>query len=291
MVRVAWLVLKAMRPRQWTKNLIVFAPLIFAGALTNVVQIRAAVAAFIIFCLASGCVYLVNDLRDLERDRLHEKKRLRPLASGELAPWVAVVSAVVSLGAAMTAGVMLSSQFAQVLGVYMVLQLAYTFGLKHMVILDVMLIAAGFVVRAAAGAVAVGVTASPWLYMCAALLALFLGFGKRRHELLILQEGARDHRAVLEDYSPELLDVLLSTVAAATVIAYSLYTFFSATAEHNNYLMLTVPFVLYGLFRYVFLMYSRNMGGSPEEILLTDVPLIVTILLWLGTAGFVIYLR
>jgi 4-hydroxybenzoate polyprenyltransferase len=280
-----------MRPRQWTKNLIVFAPLIFSGRVGDPRSLLASFAAFLVFCVASGAVYAVNDVRDLKQDRLHAKKRERPIAAGELNPRIAVAAAVIMVAVALAGAFGISVAFGLIVGGFLVIQLAYTFGLKHAVILDVMAIAAGFIIRAAAGAVAVGVAASPWLYMCAALLALFLGLGKRRHELLLLDEQAVNHRAVLDDYSSQLLDMLLSTVMAATIIAYSLYTFFSATAAGSNYMMLTIPFVMYGVFRYGFLMYKRNLGGNPEEILLTDVPLIITILAWLLTAGAVIYLK
>lgn len=281
-------ILVSMRPKQWTKNLIVFAPLIFSGRITEQTALANDLFAFVVFCLISGAVYLMNDLRDLEQDRHHVKKRMRPLASGALRPRVAVGAATALVIVALVSAVAISSEFAAIALGYLLLHIAYNLGLKHIVILDVMMISAGFVIRAAAGSVAVGVEASPWLYMCAALLALFLGFGKRRHELFLLEGEAGSHRAVLEDYSPQLLDMLLSTVTAATIIAYSLYTFFSPAAERHNYLMLTIPFVVYGVFRYVYLMYMRNLGGSPEEILLTDVPLIITVVMWLLTAVAII---
>lgn len=279
-----------MRPRQWTKNLIVFAPLIFSGHIQDVSAIVASVVAFGVFCLASGATYLVNDVRDAHVDRLHEVKRTRPVASGELPATVAVVSAIVIAVLAVAVAFALARPVGVMTLGYLALQAAYTFGLKHQVILDVMSISAGFIIRAAAGAAAVSVAASPWLYMCAALLALFLGFGKRRHELLLAEGTVGSHRAVLDDYSPHLLDVLVATATSGTIIAYSLYTFFSPTAAENDYLMFTIPFVVYGVLRYVFLMYKHNLGGSPEEILLTDVPLIITILAWLATASVVIYL-
>ncbi len=289
-MRRAGALVRSMRPKQWTKNLIVFAPLIFSGRLGEPEALLAAVLAFVVFCLTAGAVYLVNDVRDIEQDRLHAKKRSRPLAAGALSPAVAIGAAVALLAAALAMAVTLSVTFAVITLGYLALQSAYTFYLKHAVVLDVMSISAGFVLRAAAGAAAVEVSASPWLYMCAALLALFLGFGKRRHELLLLDSKAGEHRSVLADYTPQLLDVLLSTVTAATIIAYSLYTFFSPTGEQHDYLMFTIPFVVYGMFRYVFLMYKRNLGGSPEEILLTDVPLIITILGWLVASAAVITL-
>ena len=282
--------LKTMRPKQWTKNLIVFAPLIFGGRLSDARAVATSVLAFVIFCLISGSVYLLNDLKDLERDRAHAKKRARPLAAGELKPSVAMIALGVLAPVALGSAFALSVRFGLVTLGYLALQVAYTLVLKNQVILDVMAISAGFVLRAAAGAAAVDVSASPWLYMCAALLALFLGFGKRRHELVELEAKASDHRAVLADYSPQFIDAMLSTVTAATIIAYSMYTFISATAEQAHNLMFTVPFVVYGLFRYQFLIYKRNLGGSPEEILLTDAPLIATIVLWLVAVAGAMYI-
>lgn len=279
----------SMRPKQWTKNLIVLAPVIFSGRLGDPVALGAALLAFVAFCLLSGAVYLVNDVRDFERDRLHARKRSRPIASGVLAPGLAIGAAALAMTVALAVSLLLTTQFVIVAISFVALQVAYTFGLKHAVILDVMIISAGFVLRIAAGTAAIEVPASPWLYMCAALLALFLGLGKRRHELLLLEEQAGDHRAVLDDYSPQLLDALLATVTAATIVTYSLYTFFSPSAEQHNLLMLTIPFVVYGVFRYLYLMYKLNLGGSPEEILLTDAPLITTILGWLVASGAVIY--
>lgn len=289
-MRTLSLILKTMRPRQWTKNLIIFLPLLFAGELgTGASELRS-VAAFIAFCLISGCVYIVNDLVDEAQDRLHEKKCLRPIASGELprptAMAAAAVAGVAALGIAWMLGILF---FVTSVG-YMGLQGAYVFWTKHQVILDVMSIAIGFVLRAIAGATAIDVPGSPWLYLCAGLLALFLGFAKRRHELLLLHEGAACHRPVLGLYTEPLLDSILSSVTAATIVAYALYAFFSPTAREHGDLMLTVPFVAYGLFRYLYLVYKQGLGGSPEEVLLTDQPLIVAIILWLLASGALLYL-
>lgn len=281
--------LVTMRPRQWTKNLILFAPLIFAGRVALGTDALRAVLAFAAFCLVSGAVYIVNDLVDLKQDRLHETKRLRPLASGDLSAPLARVALVVVVAAGLGGSFALGVDFGLVALGYLALQLFYTFWLKYQVILDVMSIAAGFVLRAFAGAVAVGVTGSPWLYYCAALLALFLGLAKRRHELVLLEASAADHRASLAHYSAPFIDAMLSAITAATIVVYALYTFFSPTGQRNPYLMLTVPFVVYGLFRYLYLVHRQNLGGAPEEVLLTDRPLIVNIALWLAAVAVTIY--
>lgn len=286
--------LVSMRPRQWTKNLIIFAPLIFAGQLTfttaAAIDILRALAAFAVFCLVSGAVYLANDLADLEQDRLHEKKRLRPLAAGELHPGTARITLGVLLVVALAGAFVLGTSFALVASGYLALQTLYTFRLKNEVLLDVMSIAAGFVLRGFAGAVVIGVPGSPWLYYCAALLALFLGLAKRRHELTLLEADACNHRPSLAHYSAPLIDSMLSAITAATIVTYALYTFFSATGQQNQYLMLTVPFVVYGLFRYLYLVHQKNLGGSPEEILLTDTPLIINIVLWLAAVAAALYI-
>jgi 4-hydroxybenzoate polyprenyltransferase len=277
-------VLASMRPRQWTKNLILFAPLIFAAKFTDATAIGRALAGFGLFCLVSGAVYLINDVRDIENDRRHERKRSRPIASGALSARAAVAVAVALVALALAGSFALSVSFGLAASVYLGLQLAYTFFLKDQVILDVMAISAGFVVRAVAGSLAISVVFSPWLLSCAALLALFLALGKRRHELLLLEMGAEQHRRALADYSPQLIDQLTSAITAATIVTYALYTFFSPASQTHQYLMLTVPFVVYGLFRYLYLVHQRNLGGNPEEILLTDMPLIIDIALFLAVA-------
>lgn len=283
--------LRTMRPRQWTKNLIIFMPLIFSGEFRDLEDVGLAVAAFVVFCALSGAVYVMNDLKDLEADRLHHKKRHRPIAAGHLSAPVAVVSASVLVAVSLAAAFVLGTSFGLVAVLYFALQAAYTFRLKQLVILDVMSIAAGFVLRAIAGAQVIAVFISPWLLMCAALLALFLGFGKRRHELVLLEGGSLEHRPILAEYSSVFIDQMISTTAAATIVAYSLYTFFSNTAKGNQYgLMLTVPFVVYGMFRYLYLIHQKRLGGSPEDILLGDVPLLIDIGLWLVAVAVAIYL-
>lgn len=284
---VARALLSAARPRQWTKNLIVFAPLVFAGGGFAPVPFARSAAAFGLFCLASSAVYLLNDVRDAHRDRAHPVKRQRPVASGALDATTAVAAGFTVGIAALAGAWLLGAPFALAVAFYLALQAAYALWLKNQVVLDVMTISAGFVLRAVAGALVIGVPSSPWLVACAALLMLFLGFGKRRHELLV-GDNPQEHRPVLAEYSELLLDSILSTVASATIAAYALYSFFSATGERHPYLMITVPFVVYGIFRYQYLMYRKDLSGSPEEVLLTDVPLIADIALWLVVSWLIV---
>ncbi len=283
------LLVKEGRPKQWTKNLIVFAAIIFSGSLGEAALLLRTIIAFFALCALSSSVYILNDLVDLEKDRMHPKKRHRPLASGELSVGAAriggLIAFVLGLGLATLAGI------GALIGslVYAALQLLYSFWAKHTVLLDVMVLAAGFVVRAAVGAWAIDVTISPWLLICAALLALFLALAKRRHELLLLEDEAASHRPILGEYTVPLVDEMLSMTAAATVVCYALWTFFSETAGGGEKLMLTVPFVIYGIFRYLYLVHRRNLGGSPEEILLTDFPMILNIILWLASGILVLY--
>jgi len=281
--------IRALRPRQWTKNGVLFAGVVGVGRLFHADSFVRAAAGFAVFCVLSGVVYLVNDLADMERDRAHPRKRLRPIASGELPARVAAVSAVALSGAALFGAFLLAPAFAAFGAGYVAVMLVYSAGLKHLVLLDVFAIAAGFVIRAAAGAAVVRASISPWLLVCAALLSLFLALAKRRHELLVLGERAGAYRSTLNDYSPELLEELISVVTSSTVVAYSLYTFFGETVPANHTMMLTIPFVLYAIFRYLFLIHSPHGGGNPDELLLQDRPLLITIALWSVTAVGVLY--
>lgn len=299
------LILKEMRPRQWPKNAFVFLPLLFTVrqywrpmSETMWIFLALTVGAFVVFCFASGFVYFVNDLVDVEKDRAHPLKKNRPLASGALPENVARVSVYVLLLITLVSAIALdlfSQQFPYPAGapifpfpfaftlitvVYLVLQVAYSFWLKHIVIVDVFCIAAGFVLRTVAGAVILQVPISPWLYMLTTMLSLFIGFAKRRHELMILEADAKNHRAILEEYSSELLDQMIAVTLATTVIAYSLYTFTAENLPANHAMMLTIPFVLYGIFRYLYLIHIKNEGGSPEEALLGDRPLLISVVLW-----------
>lgn len=278
--------LSLLRPRQWAKNGFLLAGVIFSGLFTNVAALATAVSAFLIFCLISSAGYIYNDIRDREEDRLHPIKCRRPLAAGNVS--VAEAKALMALLflTAVSAGFSLSTSFGVMVLLYFLWSLAYTLWLKRIVLIDLIALSAGFVLRAAAGAVAVGVTISPWLLICTTLLSLFLGLGKRRHELLLLEEEAGQHRAALDDYSTELLNQLLSAVTAATLVSYSVYTF---TSGHSLYMMLTIPFVLFGLFRYLYLIYRRDLGGSPEEVLLTDKQLLGDVVLWVLAVLAVFY--
>ncbi len=281
----------SMRPKQWTKNLFIFAPLLFDIKLLDSTYIGRTTIAFILFCVLSGAVYLINDLADIEKDRQHPVKRNRPLPSGRLAISWAVGGAVVLPIVALSLSFLLEPMFGLVGVAYFVLQLLYSFGLKNVVILDVLIIAGGFVLRVAAGSVvAEAERFSPWLYVCITLLALFLALGKRRNELLVLEANALGHREVLREYSPQLLDEMMALVTSATVIAYSLYTFSAENLPANKSMMLTIPFFLYSIFRYLYLIYQKNMGGSPEEILVRDVPFVLSNFCWGITVVLILYM-
>ncbi len=288
--------LLALRPKQFIKNGVVFAPLVFTVRLawrplypdTWLPLLGRSLLAFVAFCAVSAAGYLVNDLRDVEADRLHPRKRLRPIASGALGTRPALLTALAGYTAGMIAGVLLGWRFEATLAGYALLVLAYSFALKRAVILDVLVIASGFALRAMGGAFAISVPVSPWLYLCTVLGALLLAVNKRRHELLLLDADAVNHRPALAAYSLPLLDQMSSTVAAATVIAYSLYTFTAENLPTNHAMMVTVPFVLYGIFRYLFLVYRRDEGGSPDELLVRDLPLLACVALWLITAAGVL---
>lgn len=287
----ATLVLLSLRPEQWTKNLLLFAGLLFGGRLREIEAVLLAAAAFAIFCGLSGAMYLINDVADREADRQHPLKRTRPIASGRLPVRVALVTAGVIGTAAMAGTLFLRPAFAGVAVAYLCLLGLYSAGLKHVVIVDVLAIAAGFVVRAVAGAVAVDVPISSWLLACTTLLALFLVLSKRRHELVLLGEGATDHRRILEEYSPYLLDQMIAVVTASTLIAYAVYATSADTAQRlgTNRLGLTIPFVLYGIFRYLYLVHQKRGGGSPAAMLLTDRPLLVCVALWTVSVALCLY--
>jgi 4-hydroxybenzoate polyprenyltransferase len=272
---------KTMRPKQWTKNIFIFAALTFDVKLLNVYYLVRTLAGFMLLCLISGTVYIINDLADVEKDRQHPRKRNRPLASGQLSPSVAVVAAVVIPLVVLPLGYLLTPAFGAILTGYVLIQIAYSFWLKNVVIIDVMLIAAGFVLRVAAGVPLVEAERfSPWLYICMTLLALLIGFGKRRHELVLLKENANVHRQSLQEYNLSLLDHAISIVTASTLLAYALYTFSAPNLPPNHTMMLTIPFILYAIFRYLYLIHVKGMGGAPEEIALSDRPLQAAFALW-----------
>jgi 4-hydroxybenzoate polyprenyltransferase len=283
--------LRSLRPRQWTKNLFVFGALVFAQRLADRTSVLRALAAFFVFCVLSGAVYLVNDVLDRDQDRRHPLKARRPIASGALGVNAAVSAAFVLGSGALIAAFFLGLPFFAIAAAYLSLLVAYSAFLKHIVIIDVLTIAAGFMLRAAAGGAAIDVPVSHWLLLCTTLLALLLALGKRRHELVLLADAATGHRPILDDYSPYLLDQMISVVTASTVIAYAFYTISpETTAKFGTTLMsLTIPFPLYGIFRYLYLVHRKDQGGSPAELLVDDRPLLVCIALWALAVILIIY--
>lgn len=281
----------SLRPQQWTKNALVFAGLIFAGKLLDPNAVRAAGTAFVVFCLLSGVVYVINDVRDREADRLHPRKSRRPIAAGDVSPQTALAFAAVLLAVALAAAFVLSRAFGVVAISYVVLQVLYSTSLKHLVILDVLALAMGFVIRAWAGAVAVDVTMSHWLLLLSLLGALFLALSKRRAEIVTLAGDATQHRRILAEYSPYLLDQMISVVTASTLLAYALYTIDPDTVSRfgTDRLAWTVPFPLYGIFRYLYLVHQREGGGNPSEILVTDRPVLACVALWGVTVILLVY--
>ena len=271
--------LKTMRPRQWTKNAFIFGAIVFDGKLFQLTDFLRTLAGFGLFCLMSSTVYIFNDLMDVKADRVHPTKKNRPIASGKLPVGLAVAVGGALIFVTLGLGVLLAWQFALVLLAYFVLMMAYSKWLKHIPILDVFILATGFVLRVHAGTTLIHVQRfSPWLYVVMTLLALYLGFGKRRAELVLLANDASSHRKVLDGYSIPLLDQYIIIVSGTTVVAYSLYTFFRPDAPLD--LMLTIPFVVYAIFRYLYVIQIKQAGGEPEEILLKDRPLQISILLW-----------
>ena len=292
---VAISLLVSLRPAQWTKNLIVFTALLFGQraaqpAFIDPHAVGRALAAFGIFCALSGVVYLINDVADREADRLHPIKRERPIAAGAISPGLAMTTAFLLTAAALAAALMLRPAFAAVAMVYVALQTLYSGPLKHIVIIDVLTISIGFVLRAIAGAVAIDVEINHWLLILTILLALFLALSKRRHELVLLANGATGHRPILEEYSPYLLDQMIAVVTASTLVSYVISTVSPETVQkyHTDYLGLTVVFPLYGIFRYLYLVHKKEGGGSPADMLLNDRPLLVCVALWaLAVAGII----
>jgi 4-hydroxybenzoate polyprenyltransferase len=284
--------IEAMRPKQWAKNIFIFAPLVFDQKLFHPIYLARTVAGFVLLCLISGAVYLMNDLVDAEKDRQHPRKRNRPIASGRLSPRLALAAAVLIPLVGLPLGFLLDPLFGGILLGYLVLQVAYSFVLKNAVIIDALAVAAGFVLRVAAGIPLVEAERfSPWIYTCMGLLALFISFSKRRHELTLLGENANGHRESLGEYSVLLLDQFILIVTAATLVAYTLYTFSAPNLPPNHTMMLTVPFVLYAVFRYMYLVYVKGLGGEPEEIVLRDRPLQVGVLLWGLAVILIMYWR
>jgi len=283
--------IRTMRPKQWAKNGFVYAGILFDQQMLDAQPFARVTLAFALLCLSASAIYIINDLVDIERDRLHPRKRERPLASGQLPVGWAVAAAIALPLVALSVSLLVSPPLALVLLAYLGLHIAYSFWLKNIVLIDVFAIAGGFILRVVAGIVVIDVTHfSPWLYLCAGLLALFLAVGKRRQELLLLAEGATDHRTAYKEYNLPLLDDMLRMVTTGSVITYMLYTIESQTIRSNEHkMLLTVPFVLYGVFRYLYLIHVKDEGSAPDELLFKDVPLLLDVVLWVLAVGVILY--
>ncbi len=282
--------LRTMRPKQWVKNIFIFAGIFFDAKIYRLQSLVHTLLAFMIFCLVSSAIYLLNDLADIEKDRSHPVKKNRPLASGALEPITAKVAMLLLLLVSIPSAFWLRSLFGIVVVIYATLMILYSFALKNIVIIDVMTVSAGFVLRVWAGTAVIEVTRfSPWLYVCTTLLALFIALNKRRHELNLLAEEAINHRSSLKEYSQTLLDNMTSLVTSAALAAYSFYTFSAPNLPENHAMMLSIPFVIYGIFRYMYLIHEKHLGGAPEDIILHDKPMLIALLLWALTAAIVLY--
>jgi 4-hydroxybenzoate polyprenyltransferase len=284
-------IFKSMRPKQWPKNIFIYGALVFDRQFFLVTPLLRTTAGFVLLCIASGTVYLINDIADRDQDRLHPVKKNRPIASGALSVGAAVVAAV-GLGAiALVGSLLLAPEFAILIAAYFLINLAYSFYLKHIPILDALVVALCYVLRVAGGVLLIHVERfSPWLYVCMVLLALYISFGKRRSELSLLADGAHHHRKVLDSYTIPLLDGYINIISAATIVAYSLYTFSAPNLPANDAMMLTIPFVVYAIFRYLYLIQVENIGGAPEEIVLSDRPMQVSVALWGLAAMLILYI-
>lgn len=291
MIRSLYYLLKTMRPRQWTKNVAIFAALVFDVKLFHPAPLLRTLAGFALLCMVSGTIYLMNDLVDVEKDRQHPTKRNRPIPSGRLPVGFARAALVILPLVVLPAGFLLDFWFGMMVVGYVLLQIAYSLKLKNVVIVDVLAIAAGFVLRVAAGVPLVHVERfSPWLYACTTLLALFLVLGKRRQELVLLKEEAVNARSILNHYNLPLLDEMMAVVTASTIMAYSFYTFSAPNLPTNHTMMLTIPFVIYGIFRYLYVIHVQGNGGAPDEVLLKDRPMQVNLLLWGLSVVAIMYL-
>lgn len=284
-------VILSMRPEQWVKNLFVFTALLFSKNLFNISKDINAIIGFIVFCMITGCSYIINDLVDLENDKLHPAKSKRPLPSGKLKKTTAIKALVILCVFSLLLAFYMNALFGMIVLVYFLLHVGYSFYLKNIVIVDILVIASGFVLRVLGGAVIISAIASQWLVLCTILLAIFLGFSKRRHELVLMEDNAKDHRKVLEYYSPYFLDQMISVVTASTLICYALYTMSKDTIEKlgTSKLIYTIPFVLYGIFRYLYLVHQKETKKSPTEVVVTDKPMMINISLWIITSVIFIY--
>lgn len=273
-----------MRPKQWYKNLVIFIGIVFSLNLINLNLWINAIGAFAIFCALSGSIYIINDIVDIEKDKNHPKKRLRPIPSGKLKINYAIISVIILIILSFLASYLINLPFLLTSLSFFILLLVYSLFLKQIIIVDIMIISIGFVLRAIAGCLAVGVIISPWLIICAFLLALFLGIGKRRHEIVLLGDNAANHRKILDGYSTQMLDQMINITTSALIMSYSLYTFFTGKLV----IMLTIPFAFYGLFRYIYLVHTENFGGEPE-MLFKDKGMILSMILWILIVIVVFY--
>lgn len=295
MKRTTVAVFKSLRFRSWIKNVFVFAGILFAGLWSNPEAIRITLLATLGFCLLSSAVYLINDVADRNSDVLHPEKKLRPIAAGDLSTTIAIVLAVIISSTVLTLSWLFAPQFALVLSMYLLMQITYSLKLKHVVLLDVVIIAIGFVLRALAGVMVCmdfnfKISISHWLLVCTFFIAVFLAFAKRRYELVTLGEKAEGHRRNLREYSAELLDSMMGITASASLIGYSIYTVSPRTLEEvSTKLWITIPFVAYGIFRYLYLVHVQGHGGSPDKLLLSDKPLLLNILLWMVSVSMLLH--
>ncbi|PKO07026.1 MAG: decaprenyl-phosphate phosphoribosyltransferase [Chloroflexi bacterium HGW-Chloroflexi-3] len=284
-------ILKEMRLHQWIKNTFVLIPLVFDRQLFSIEPLSRTIIGFFMFCFVSSSVYLINDIMDVEADRKHPKKKSRPIASGALPIPIAIISSIILVSISVIGGYFLSRSFLLILLIYFLINLAYSLRLKHVPLLDVLIIASGFVLRVAAGVSIIQVERfSPWLYVVTTVLALFFGLGKRRGELATIQQNNNEQRKVLDGYTIPLLDQLITIISATTIISYSLYTFSAPNLPDNHAMMLTIPFAIYGIFRYLYLIQVKNEGGAPDELVLSDRPLQVTFLLFAVSVVIIFYL-
>ncbi len=291
MIKQLRLAITTMRPKQWLKNAFVFAALVFDRQLMTLEPLLITLMAALLFCLASSLVYIINDLTDIKTDRQHPTKKNRPLASGQFSKQAAIITAIILAILTFPTAFYMSISFGLILSFYLILMLAYSFWFKHMQLVDVLIISIGFILRIAAGVIVIETQLfSPWLFVTTVFLALFIGLGKRRAEIQLLNINAPSHRRVLEGYSLEFLDQLITIVLSTTLVTYCLYTFSAAIPLDNYYMMLTIPFVIYGLFRYLYLVRIKDFGGAPEEIVLTDQPMQAAVILWSLTVLVVLYL-
>jgi 4-hydroxybenzoate polyprenyltransferase len=291
MIKQLLYIIKTMRPKQWLKNVFVFAALIFDRQLISPASLLITLLAALLFCLASSLVYIINDLADIESDRQHPYKQNRPLAAGQLSQQTAIITAIILGLITFTSAFLLDQGLGLLVLSYFILMLAYSLWFKHVPLIDVIIIAAGFVLRVAAGVIIIETERfSPWLFVATVFLALFIGLGKRRAEIELLDTDASSHRRVLDGYSLELLDQLLTIVLSTTLMTYCLYTFSAAITPGSYHMMLTIPFVIYGLFRYLYLVRIEHFGGAPEEIVISDRPMQVTVALWGLTVLVILYL-